>query len=458
MRKIYTWAIKIKVHDSLYVSITSLFMTYFYKRYLIVLICLFSFSASGLEKVSWPFPTALVEQAVFKLEFSPVDDEPLNTFNATGFVVEIEGEPYVVTNFHVIHRIFSFKKDAALQMQNNKGEILETEEIAGLSFLYDLALIKIKKGYKGPALKLTDKIGGDKKAYMMGFPRGQFKKITLIEVSENDSVHLAGLTNETVTHFTGASGSPVFSNKGEVIGVTAVAGDADLGFIKSHFIKAVLKVDRGPYKKIRQWLQAVLKIKRKPYKSLEQWIESEIASVAEMSKNGDPYAQFVMASHFQNNENYYQIKSQKFNRFMLTLYRESASQGHIRAQMELGDIYLNERYGTSQDIEEAKKWLRLAEKNKENVNGAYFLLGRTLILLFAKGMASYKEFLEGIMLLKQLDEIGVKPARKIMRDRLPPELFQSIMRMKASEIMDEIETVDGEKCKDFFQIGLLSEK
>ena len=123
----------------------------------------FFFSASGSRKASWPFPTASVEQAVFRLEFSSVDDKSLDISTATGFVTEIEGEPYFVTNFHVVHEIFSLKKEATLRIKNKKGKVLEIEEIAGLSFLYDLALIKVKEGYKGPVLRLADEIGSDKK-------------------------------------------------------------------------------------------------------------------------------------------------------------------------------------------------------------------------------------------------------------------------------------------------------
>ena len=82
---------------------------------------------------------------------------------------------------------------------------------------------------------------------------------------------------------------------------------------------------------------------------------------------------------------------------------------------------------------------------------AHVLLGRTLIFLFIDEMASSKEFLEGITLLKQLDEIGFKPARKMIRKITSPEDFQSIMKMKASEIMDGVEVSDGEECKSSFQ-------
>ena len=74
----------------------------------------------------------------------------------------------------------------------------------------------------------------------------------LTNEGEIDPVHLADLTNAPIRQSVlgGASGSPVFNNKGGVIGVEAMGGNVDLVFIKSHFIKTVLKVDGGSYKKI----------------------------------------------------------------------------------------------------------------------------------------------------------------------------------------------------------------
>ena len=110
-------------------------------------------------------------------------------------------------------------------------------------------------------------------------------------------------------------------------------------------------------------------------------MEDEFDSVAEMAENGDPYAQFVMGSSFQNGRDFYQMIGQNVDRLILAFYRESATQGHIRAQMELGDIYLHGKHGASENVEEAKKWLRLALKNKENVNGSSCPLGAYINIL-----------------------------------------------------------------------------
>ena len=98
--------------------------------------------------------------------------------------------------------------------------MLETEDIAGLSSLYDLLLIKLKRGYTGPVLKLSNEIGQDKKAYTIGFPGGQFQKGTLTEVGEVEPMLFNGfrVLNDDTVDFDrdaaqGISGGPVFNDK-----------------------------------------------------------------------------------------------------------------------------------------------------------------------------------------------------------------------------------------------------
>ena len=198
----------------------SFFLLFFY--------CFFHISAIA-EKISWPFSVESVEDAVFLLDLSFLND-PLDSFGGTAFVVEIGGSYYLVTNFHIIYHLNYGKKISGIK--NKSGQTLEMGTIEGLSFLYDLAVIKINKGYKGPVLKLADRDENTRKAYMMGFPLGQFETVEFSEISEISSEHFCGVTDD-IRLLNGSSGGPVFNERGEVIGITVTGSKYDMEFIKS---------------------------------------------------------------------------------------------------------------------------------------------------------------------------------------------------------------------------------
>ena len=178
-------------------------------RYRIVLIYLFFVSFPSIaEKVHWPFPTASAEKAIFKIESSLGDD----TWG-TGFIIEREGEPYIVTAFHGVEIL----GPEGLRAGNKFIENLEIEGLIGVSFLNDLALIKVKKGYKGPVLKLANNIrASHKRAYMLGFPDGRLKETEFIQINDStDSRKLYGFRVNNSFSLEGSSGSPLFNSKGD---------------------------------------------------------------------------------------------------------------------------------------------------------------------------------------------------------------------------------------------------
>ena len=209
---------------------------------------------------------------------------------------------------------------------------------------------------------------------MMGFPDGRFRKKMFTEIDSSNLIFLFGLKNDIVpaspatqgltaaaSSLKGASGSPLFNNKGEVIGVQSRGGNVDAMFIRSHFVKLIWKADREYHKNLKQWLQR------------------EIATVWDKAKKGDLSAQFVMATYMVTERNFHRMTSDQFALIALPFYRNSAAQGYVRSQIDLGMIYLKgSYYGIPRDLEEGKKWLRLAVKQGKSVNKAHFFLGESI--------------------------------------------------------------------------------
>ena len=403
-------------------------MISYYKKYLTVLIGLFSFYSIGMEEESWPFSVETAEQAVFKLELFDSSDD---SGQGTGFVVELDNEYYFITNFHVIKDVLD--SDYYL-IQNEKGISLTLENIEGLSLLYDLAFFKIKEEYKGPALKLSDKNKNYRRAYSIGYPRGNLTKDILIQVNEIDSLFFYGLWS-SFQAMQGISGGPVLNEKGQVIGVHSRGDGHGELIIKPHLIKLLIG-------------------RKTSDKSLEQRFYDEISRVEQMAKKGNPTAQYVFANYFRDKklEKFNSVKNEGsfvqntlalfpyfwFGQKELKFYKASASQNHFKSQVNLALKYF---LGTdvNQNIKESVKLLRLAVKHNKS-HYAKLILANVLIhgfLLKVKSFEDKKIFLEALQLLKELDEMGLKSAKRYLVQILNPLEFDHIMKIPTNEVQSK---------------------
>ena len=334
----------------------------------------------------------------------------------TGFVIKIKKEFYLVTSLHSVNAIIdrsAVPKKISLRAKNKAGKLLETENIVGLSSLYDLLLIKLNRGYTGPVLKLSNKIGQDKKAYTMGFPGAQFQKITLTEVGEVEPTLFNGfrvLTDDTVDFDKGAgqgiSGGPVFNDKGEVIGINRSGSALSLRFVKSRFIETTLRVRRGFHR------------------DLIKWIQNEYGIFSRMVERGNPSAQFIYTEELRVKAKHKQISDKKFVQEALPLYKSLAAQGHLLAQIQLGDTYL-----ILGQPEESKKWLCLAVKQSTSINDAHFLL--VLAHMLTTKDEPIERNAEAWGLIGELVEKGLKPIfESYSKDMFPDYNFMEIPEIK----------------------------
>ena len=355
---------------------------------------------------------------------------PSKTSNGTAFAVELNGEIYLVTNFHVIEPWF-FSRRIAGRIRSRGGQYLPRRRIEALSFLYDLALIKVsKERYKGPVLKFanTDKIEG--KAYSIGFPDGQFKRMELSYVNEISSTHFLGIIESDIPLKVGGdSGAPVFNNKGEVIGVVTYLLLSTRSTEKTTLY--AMEFIKFPF------VEDLLRAKGKSSLNLYEWAKRERAIVKEMADGGDLFAHTVMADKIYGL--YQATLKEESAPSVQKAYEISASQGDFRAQMALSGLYAAGMPGIPQNLEKSKKWLRLAVKQKKHII-ADFVLARSLTLK----QSSAEDFMEGRGLLQELSDRGFKPAREYLKtlQLTYPQRFLN------DSSMTPVEIKKGEECSN----------
>ena len=139
-----------------------------------------------------------------------------NRWTGSGFVVQ---DGHIATNYHVVDNMWIGSAKLV-----GKEEIYPVEKILNIDKERDLARIKVA-GIDAPALPLgdSDTVQIGDKVYVAGNPRG-------LEGLFSDGVISAirGGSADKIFQMTapisqGSSGGPVFSEKGEVIGVSTVA-------------------------------------------------------------------------------------------------------------------------------------------------------------------------------------------------------------------------------------------
>ena len=291
-----------------------------------------SFGSDVLGDSKTPLPIQSARNSVWRIN-------GLLTYG-TGFFT---GQRLFVTNFHTLtpmllrHDI----KDITLSQEGNPV-VLKIKTVLALSSFYDLALVEIENPVShyltlgdGPPKSKED-------LFVLGYPNGVFT-----EVKKTGNVFFNGYNSYSFainhTGFSGGSGGPVLSKKGEGIGMVfrgAQESNISITLTSSH-LKKIIKGEIG--------LNCI------SFVNIRECIEEEVKSIKALAEQGSAVAQLNLA--------YMYAKSELFERAFKWV-KKAAKQGHPEAQYNLGGSYKN-GLGIARDVQKALEWwVKAAEQGE----------------------------------------------------------------------------------------------
>lgn len=363
--------------------------------------CFFFAQAASSTLNEWPFSTKKVEEAVFQISNLSRQPRPTTTNGGTGFAIEREGKLYIVTTLDKVRRTFNLERNESdTSIQSKSRRVIKTEGLAHWSFPSNLALVKLPDHYNGPILKLAD-FNMEERIYILGFQNGHLRKMEAHKLQTAGPGLTIGVRDLT-SRPSVSPGSPVFNNKGEVVGVLKWGtGDHHIWFTPSQDILPLFQTGDRPQ-----------------LRNLSLDISKSISSAIEMAKTGDTEVQFALASELH--QDYWQTKDLIFIQMAFEWYKAAAQNGHLLAQIQYGRIHMIGE-GVLPDLNKSQESFEMAVK--QGSLHADFFMGLNLLFKSTKE-GTVEDFKEGWKILTRLASEGYRPARerieKIQNRRFPP--------------------------------------
>lgn len=198
-------------------------------------------------------------------------DGPVQGSSGSGFVIEIEGDRFIVTNFHVVEATLepgtsNVRGDATIEAVFGEAGLTETSlDVIGVNPSFDLALLEATNGDEIPQVEAipiadSDDVQLGQKTIAIGNPFGLGATVTTGIVSSTErfirsagGVDIPNLQTDAAIN-PGNSGGALLNSSGELIGVnTAIfapgqaAASAGIGFAvpSNLLVESLVNLENG---------------------------------------------------------------------------------------------------------------------------------------------------------------------------------------------------------------------
>ena len=181
------------------------------------------------------------EQAIWNIRGF---DEDLNEYSSggTGFFV---GPNQLITNLHVISSILNGAPDHIVLLQEGSPSVLKVNKVLAASVMYDLVLLETEEEVANYlSLREKETLEPDENLFILGYPGGIFEKIRKIGriFYENDKKYTFHIYRFDIS---GASGSPVLDEQGQVVGVVFRSKQQESSAIKINHLREFIRGNIG---------------------------------------------------------------------------------------------------------------------------------------------------------------------------------------------------------------------
>ena len=357
--------------DKLYYIFSSAFK--FLLRAVKLSLFLFCFSASiniqnNSKKLIKPFSTAFSEKLSNKAKIAKaVWKIKIGEKYGTGFFIS---ENKIVTNAHVIEKVKDLEEITIVQEGNLRR--LNANKIVSLSIRYDLALLEVDE-VVSDFIILPENPLNSSNVYALGYPQDQFQEIRQTGVLTDDYF------SSDNSDLRGASGSPLFNEAHQLVGVLYRGGYNYTDFIDLETLNSFIKDESFLCEDNVQ----------KCFKSLRESFETNTQEV----KNGKD--SFNISEYLRARGDLTRAK---------WWIEKAVQQGYAPAQDNLAVMYFKGD-GRAQDLQRAREWFERA------VQQGYAPAQFNLALMYLEGEGVAQDWQIARELFERAAQQGFAPAQ-----------------------------------------------
>ena len=286
----------------------------------------FSYNAQTAEDV--PEEIKLAQQSVWKISWS---DSGI-TLSGTGFFV---GENHFITNFHIIYPMLKNIEHITLSQKGNPTD-LKVINILALSAIHDLALVEVKTKHFTNFLSLRESLPKPyEDLYVPAYLKNHFVNI---KKTGNIFFYRASHLSFAVNHsfLTGASGSPVIDEQGQVVAVSFEAIKNILFALSMSDLKKFIIGNTG--------------LNCSHFINLKSCAEKEIENLKDLATAGSVEAQHKLAVMY-----YYGRETERDWDRAFQWWSKAAEQNYAPAQHNLALMYYDGK-GIEKNWDRAFQW------------------------------------------------------------------------------------------------------